>query len=75
MKKLVGQANHIHMKSGQAVDISTLEVSTFEFEKAPGKFEEVLTISDGNNSFIVNSLEQWKQLDFIVRKEFVHISG
>lgn len=66
-KGLNGKANHVHEDGS----MSTLDICTVEPEKNE-RLGAFITIgdSDGNESIIINSIEQWKQVDAIVRHAF-----
>lgn len=62
-RTLIGHANHLY-KDG---DYTSLEVETFEPDPEE-QLEDWICIRDGEHFIYVSSLEQWQQLDAIVRK-------
>ena len=65
-REQIGQANHVHTDN----DVSTLDVSVL----VPGENDRdkafVIIDTKDSNGVIVNSLEQWKQLNAFVLRAF-----
>ena len=63
----IGHANHVH----DSKDISSIEISIIQPPRAQRLSSFVTLGSDtGEDSIIINSLEQWKQIDAFVLKAF-----
>ncbi len=60
-RKLTGKANHVWKDGG----ITTLDIHE-EFDSVTS----YITIANAGGFIIVNSIEQWKQIDALVRMAF-----
>ena len=62
-RELIGKANHVYPDRS----VSTLEVHTIETER-----DIFITIGDADDqeSIIINSQEQWQQLDALINTAF-----
>lgn len=70
LRKLTGIANHIHKDKS----FSQLEVHELSPDLADRLRPFVTVGAPDRESIIIHSLEQWKQVDAIVRKAFDSIS-
>jgi hypothetical protein len=72
MIKLIGKANHVYEDNS----LSVLDVSTVALESDSGLSSFVTIANEGRgNNIIINSLEQWKQLNALVLKGFSDLEG
>ena len=62
----IGRANHIY-QDGQ---ITSVVIQTIEFEGEGLRPAVTISNEDGNDSVMINSLEQWRQLNALVLKAF-----
>lgn len=62
----IGKANHIFSDG----DITALNIQTITFDNDNLKPAVTISDEDGNASVMVNSLEQWEQINTLVRKAF-----
>lgn len=71
-RELIGKANHVFNQD----EIVNIDVHLLELEVRPDEEKFVITIgdSDGRESIIINSMEQWEQLNALVRKAFDGLS-
>lgn len=69
-KELIGKANHVYSRD----EISSIDVNILETGEGEQLDEYIITIRNDQDSIIINSIEQWNQLDALVRKAFDGLS-
>jgi len=70
-RELIGKANHIHSED----EIASLDVYTIEPDVEDHGIEPFVTVdNEYDSSIVINSLEQWEQLNALVRKAFDGLS-
>lgn len=73
-RKIIGQANHVYSEN----DVTTLKICTIiPDEDGQKRDNSFVTIGDSfdNESIIINSIEQWEQVNAFVRKAFDDLKG
>lgn len=64
-RERIGSANHIYSDK----DITSIDIHTLT-PKKNDRETSFITISDENNSIIINSREQWEQVKAFMNKAF-----
>ena len=67
-RELTGKANHVFSKD----EIASLDVH--EFSSDDSRQGPFVTIGDESHSVLILSIEQWNQIDALVRKAFDNLS-
>lgn len=67
-RELTGKANHVFSKD----EITSLDVHEVDPENQHDK--PFVTVGDLSHSVLIHSIEQWNQLDALVRKAFDNLS-
>lgn len=68
-RELTGKANHVFSED----EITSLDVHSLTPDD--GRSSPFISIGDDNNSVLIHSIEQWEQLNALVRRSFDNMSG
>ena len=67
-RELTGQSNHVFSED----EITSIDVHTIEPDDE--RMEPFVAIGTDNESIVIHSLEQWEQLNALVRRAFDGLS-